>query len=85
LEEAIRKRGTSVRSYVDAAGSTGGFQRFLKVYGREGEPCRQCGRPIRREIVGGRSSFFCPHCQRAARKRPGEEKVLHNQRPRSRM
>jgi formamidopyrimidine-DNA glycosylase len=85
LEEAIRKRGTSVRSYVDAAGSTGGFQGFLRVYGREGEPCRQCGRPIRREIVGGRSSFFCPHCQRAAPKRPGEEKVLHNQRPRSRM
>ncbi len=82
LEEAIRKRGTSVRSYVDAAGSTGGFQEFLTVYGQEGEPCRKCGHPIRREIVGGRSSFFCPRCQRAPREGARRGKVLHNQRPR---
>lgn len=71
LEEAIRERGTSVRSYVDAGGSTGGFQQFLRVYGREGEPCRRCARPILREIVGGRSSFFCPRCQRPPRRKRG--------------
>jgi formamidopyrimidine-DNA glycosylase len=87
LEEAIRQRGTSVRSYVDAAGSTGGFQEFLRVYGREGEPCRNCARPISRETVGGRSSFFCPRCQKPPRpaRRGSEEKVLHYQRPRSKM
>ncbi|HSR11480.1 MAG TPA: bifunctional DNA-formamidopyrimidine glycosylase/DNA-(apurinic or apyrimidinic site) lyase [Thermodesulfobacteriota bacterium] len=64
LEEAIRARGTSVRSYVDAAGSAGAFQKLLRVYGREGEPCTRCGTPIRRERIGGRSTFFCPRCQR---------------------
>jgi formamidopyrimidine-DNA glycosylase len=66
LKEAIRAGGTSVRSYVDSAGVAGTFQHGLRVYGREGEPCRNCGRPIVREIVGGRSSFYCPRCQRRA-------------------
>jgi len=70
LNEAIRARGTSVRSYVDSSGAAGGFQHELRVYGREGEPCRTCGRTIVREIVGGRSSFYCPRCQRGpSRKR----------------
>ncbi len=64
LSEAIRARGTSVRSYVDSAGAAGAFQHGLRVYGREGEPCRACGRAIVREKVGGRGSFFCPRCQR---------------------
>ena len=64
LQESIRAGGTSVRSYVDSAGVAGGFQHFLRVYGREGEPCRACGRKIVRESVGGRSSFYCPRCQR---------------------
>jgi formamidopyrimidine-DNA glycosylase len=64
LSEAIESRGTSVRSYVDASGSAGGYQHFLRVYGREGEPCPACGARIVREIVGGRSSFYCPRCQR---------------------
>jgi formamidopyrimidine-DNA glycosylase len=64
LQESIRAGGSSVRSYVNSAGVAGGFQHFLRVYGREGEPCRTCGRKIVRESVGGRSSFYCPHCQR---------------------
>ena len=64
LQESIQARGTSVRSYVDATGSTGAFQGFLRVYGREGKPCRVCGTALVRERVGGRSSFFCPRCQR---------------------
>ncbi len=64
LKEAIEARGSSVRSYVDSTGSAGGYQHFLRVYGREGEPCTACGATIVREIVGGRSSFYCPRCQR---------------------
>ena len=64
LSEAIESRGSSVRSYVDSSGSSGGYQHFLRVYGREGEPCPDCGVRIVREIVGGRSSFYCPRCQR---------------------
>ncbi len=69
LNEAIRAGGTSVRSYVDSAGALGAFQHGLRVYGREGEPCRTCGRAIVREIVGGRSSFYCPRCQRRRSKK----------------
>lgn len=75
LRESIRARGTSVRSYVDASGSTGAFQNSLRVYGGEGEPCRVCGRPIIRERVGGRSSFFCPRCQRPLRARSRKRSV----------
>lgn len=64
LRESIRAGGTSVRSYVDSAGALGAFQHELRVYGREGEPCQTCGRSIVRETVGGRSSFYCPRCQR---------------------
>ncbi len=83
LREAIRSRGTSVRSYVDASGSSGGFQNLLRVYGREGEPCTRCGTVIRRERIGGRSSFFCPRCQPSTRQT--HEKRLHNQTPRFKM
>ena len=64
LNEAIRAGGSSVRSYVDSTGAAGGYQHSLRVYGREGEPCPSCGAKIVREIVGGRSSFYCPRCQR---------------------
>ena len=69
LREAIRAGGTSVRTYVDASGSTGAFQHSLRVYGREGKPCRFCGSPIVRERVGGRGTFFCPRCQPLRRKK----------------
>ncbi len=71
LGAAIRAGGTSVRSYVDASGSPGGFQRFLRVYGREGKACPYCGTAIVRERVAGRSSFFCPQCQPQPRRKGG--------------
>lgn len=65
LNQAVANRGTSTKDeqYRDLYGSTGGFQSFLKVYGREGEPCVQCGAPIRRARWTNRSTHFCPVCQ----------------------
>jgi len=63
LEEAVRRKGSSIRDYADPDGRPGEFQEFHRVYGREGEPCRNCRTPILRIRVGGRSSFFCPSCQ----------------------
>jgi formamidopyrimidine-DNA glycosylase len=69
LSEAIRSRGSSVSDYVDANGEPGEFQRCHRVYQREGEKCFRCGAKIRRAIVAGRSSYFCPRCQPAPRAR----------------
>ncbi|MGH9734194.1 MAG: bifunctional DNA-formamidopyrimidine glycosylase/DNA-(apurinic or apyrimidinic site) lyase [Candidatus Acidiferrales bacterium] len=68
LNEAIRSRGSSISDYVDSAGEQGEFQLRHRVYDREGKKCFRCGTTIRRIIVAGRSSYFCPHCQRAPRK-----------------
>ena len=65
LNEAIRLRGSSVSDYVDADGERGEFQLRHRVYQREGEKCFRCKTRIRRIIVAGRSSYFCPHCQPA--------------------
>jgi formamidopyrimidine-DNA glycosylase len=67
LEKAIRFKGTSVRDYRDGDGLEGLFQNYLRVYGREEQPCPRCGAKIRRIRIAGRSSFFCPLCQKAAR------------------
>lgn len=64
LTEAIAKGGSTLRDYVDASGEPGYFQLAYFVYGREGEPCRVCGTPIRVRRLGGRASFYCPSCQR---------------------
>jgi formamidopyrimidine-DNA glycosylase len=64
LRAAIRAGGSSVSDYVDAEGSKGFFQIQHRVYGREGEPCRICGTPIRRIVLAGRGTHFCPHCQK---------------------
>lgn len=69
LAEAIRLRGSSISDYVDAEGNRGEFQLRHRVYQREGEKCVRCRSEIRREIVAGRSSYFCPRCQRPPRKR----------------
>lgn len=69
LREAIRLRGSSVSDYVDADGQRGEFQLRHRVYQREGKKCFRCKTAIRRVIVAGRSSYFCPHCQRAPRGR----------------
>jgi formamidopyrimidine-DNA glycosylase len=64
LQEAIDAHGTSFSDYVDSDGRRGDFQNHLYVYGREGEPCVRDGRPIRRMVQAGRSTFYCPTCQR---------------------
>lgn len=69
LEEAIRLRGSSVSDYVDSEGQSGEFQLRHRVYQRHGKKCFRCGAVIRRATVAGRSSFFCPRCQRAPRTR----------------
>jgi formamidopyrimidine-DNA glycosylase len=69
LTEAIRLRGSSVSDYVDSEGNRGGFQLRHRVYQRESKPCVRCKVKIRRVIVAGRSSHFCPKCQPAPRQR----------------
>lgn len=64
LAAAIEVGGTTLRDFVDANGAPGYFSQKLKVYGREGEPCDQCGSSIRKRVIGQRSSFFCGRCQR---------------------
>jgi formamidopyrimidine-DNA glycosylase len=64
LEHAIRLGGSSVSDYVDADGARGFFQLEHCVYQRTGKPCRKCGTAIRRVIVAGRSTHYCPHCQK---------------------
>ncbi len=65
LEEAIRLGGSSISDYVGADGEPGEFQIRHRAYDREGKKCFRCGAKIRRIIVAGRSSYFCPKCQRA--------------------
>jgi formamidopyrimidine-DNA glycosylase len=61
---AIKHRGTTFNNYRDAHGRTGNFVRRLNVYGRGGEPCRQCGTSITKIKSGGRGTTYCPKCQR---------------------
>ena len=63
LKEAIALGGSSVSDYVDAAGMAGFFQLEHRVYMRTGQPCLVCGTPIRRILVGGRGTHYCPRCQ----------------------
>jgi len=64
LKAAIAKGGTTVANYLNSRGETGLFQLELLVYGRAGKPCRVCGRAVARMAHGGRSTFFCPQCQK---------------------
>jgi formamidopyrimidine-DNA glycosylase len=64
LELAVAAGGSTLRNFVDATGSPGYFQQQYAVYGRAGQPCRQCGGPIRNMRQGQRSTFYCPNCQR---------------------
>jgi formamidopyrimidine-DNA glycosylase len=63
LVHAIRLGGSSVSDYVDADGAKGFFQLEHYVYQRTGEACRNCGSEIKRIVVGGRSTHYCPQCQ----------------------
>jgi formamidopyrimidine-DNA glycosylase len=64
LREAIALGGSTVSDYVDADGEAGFFQLEHRVYGRECEPCLVCKTPIKRVVIAGRSSHYCPNCQR---------------------
>jgi len=64
LRDAVAAGGSSLRDFANAEGGLGYFQHRFDVYDREGAPCRQCGAEIRRIVQGGRSTFFCPSCQR---------------------
>ncbi len=64
LKKAIKLGGSSVSDYVDADGVAGFFQLHHYVYSRTGEPCRNCSTPIERIVIGGRSTHFCPTCQK---------------------
>lgn len=64
LKKAIAAGGSSIRDYKDADGRDGLFQNEHRVYGRPGRPCPRCGTRIQKLVIGGRSSFFCPRCQR---------------------
>jgi formamidopyrimidine-DNA glycosylase len=64
LEHAITEGGTTLNDFADGEGRSGYFQVSLAAYGREGLPCPRCTTPIRRLLQSGRSTFYCPHCQR---------------------
>lgn len=71
LRRAILLRGSSISDFLDAEGLPGEYQQHHRAYGREGKPCFRCKTPIRRVIVAGRSSHFCPNCQRKPRPHKG--------------
>lgn len=63
LQRAIAAGGSTVSDFLGSNGQPGWFQLQLSVYGRHGQPCAACQELIRKEVIGGRASFFCPHCQ----------------------
>jgi formamidopyrimidine-DNA glycosylase len=82
LREAIRLRGSSVSDYVDLDGGRGEFQQKHRAYQHDGKKCFRCGAIIRRIIVAGRSSHFCPRCQPAPRgARAGKTAAARVKRP----
>ncbi|MBN1222637.1 MAG: bifunctional DNA-formamidopyrimidine glycosylase/DNA-(apurinic or apyrimidinic site) lyase [Candidatus Aminicenantes bacterium] len=64
LQEALECKGSSIRDFLDTDGREGDFQRFHRVYGREGLPCPTCRQLIKRVRITGRSSHYCPSCQK---------------------
>jgi formamidopyrimidine-DNA glycosylase len=80
LQKAILARGSSISDFLDAEGQPGEYQRRHRAYGREGQRCFRCAATIRRAIVAGRSSYFCPKCQPAPRasKRTGPKREKRN-------
>lgn len=64
LAHAIQRGGTTLRDFLNSDGNPGYFAQELLAYDREGAPCFQCGAPIRRKVIGQRSSYYCPSCQR---------------------
>ena len=64
LEQSIRQGGTTLRDFLREDGSPGYFRQQLRVYDRAGQPCPACGATIRRTVLGQRSTYYCPRCQR---------------------
>ncbi|MDX1776387.1 MAG: zinc finger domain-containing protein, partial [Desulfobulbales bacterium] len=64
LEKAINCGGTTISDFVNESGKSGYFQLELQTYGKQGQPCRNCSTPIARNTMAGRSTFFCPKCQK---------------------
>ncbi len=64
LKKSISKRGTTFRTFLDSKGERGNFMSFLKVYGRNGKQCPQCGAEIQKTRVAGRGSHWCKNCQK---------------------
>ncbi len=64
LEKAIGEGGTTLKDFIQTDGSPGYFAQQLNVYGRADLPCNQCGSLIKKQVIGQRSSFYCPKCQR---------------------
>jgi formamidopyrimidine-DNA glycosylase len=73
LKEAIEAGGSSISDYLKPDGSKGAFQNHLQVYGRGDKPCFRCGNKIVRIKQGGRSSFYCPNCQKEGKRTRDEE------------
>jgi len=84
LQEAIRLRGSSISDYVDLDGGRGEFQQRHRAYQHDGKKCFRCRTIIRRIIVAGRSTHFCPQCQPAPPK-PRKPRKLAKQRSRNRV
>jgi formamidopyrimidine-DNA glycosylase len=63
LGEAIRQGGTTLNDFQGPDGTAGYFQVLLRVYGREGEDCSECGATVRKKVLAGRSTYYCPRCQ----------------------
>jgi formamidopyrimidine-DNA glycosylase len=68
LKRAVNLQGTTFRDYIDIEGRPGNYLKRLRVYRKTGEPCPRCRTPIRRIVIAGRSSHFCPNCQRRPRR-----------------
>jgi formamidopyrimidine-DNA glycosylase len=64
LQRAVTFRGSTIRDYVGGSGLKGGFQDEFRVYGRTGQPCLNCRRPVERTRLAGRSTHYCLHCQK---------------------
>ncbi|MEI7687855.1 MAG: bifunctional DNA-formamidopyrimidine glycosylase/DNA-(apurinic or apyrimidinic site) lyase [Planctomycetota bacterium] len=64
LRRGIELRGSTIRNYVGGSGLQGAMQNEFQAYGRTGEPCSRCSQPIERIVLAGRSTHFCPRCQR---------------------
>ena len=64
LQQSINQGGTTLRDFVNSDGEPGYFKQSLFVYGKQGEPCKTCNKPIKQIVLGQRSTFYCPVCQK---------------------